>query len=40
MIISEPMLEVLIIAATLLVAVAPVVLVVLWLKDRKEGRLW
>lgn len=40
MIISETLLAVLISAATVLVAVAPLVLLLLWLKDRKEGRLW
>ena len=40
MIISETALAVLITVATALVALAPVVLLVLWIKDRKEGRLW
>ena len=30
----------LIYAATALVAVAPLILLVLWVKDRKDGRLW
>ena len=40
MIVSATTLSILIIAATVLVAVAPVVLIVLWLKDNKKGLLW
>jgi hypothetical protein len=37
---SVTVLGVLITVATVLVAVAPVVLLAIWLKDHKEGRLW
>ncbi|MGD2118606.1 MAG: hypothetical protein PVG66_09615 [Chromatiales bacterium] len=40
MIISATALTFLIIAATALVALAPLVLILIWLKDSKEGRLW
>lgn len=40
MIIPQTVLAVLITAATALVALAPIVLLTLWIKDRKEGRLW
>jgi hypothetical protein len=40
MIIPETVLSILITGATALVAVAPIVLLILWIKDRKEGRLW
>jgi len=40
MTISPAALELLITASTLLVAVAPVILIVLWFKDRKDGDLW
>lgn len=40
MTIGVDVLELLILAATALVAVAPVILLVLWFRDRKGGRLW
>ena len=40
MIISSNMLGALIVMATVLVALAPVVLIVLWIRDRKGGKLW
>ena len=40
MTISASALELLIVAATVLAAVAPIVLLVLWIKDRKGGKLW
>jgi hypothetical protein len=40
MIITADALGILITVATLMVAVAPVVLLVLWMKDKKGGRLW
>jgi len=40
MTISPAALELLITASTLLVAVAPVILIILWFKDRKGGDLW
>ena len=40
MMISVSALELLITASTLLVAVAPVILVALWFKDKKGGKLW
>lgn len=40
MIISAEALELLIVAATILAAAAPIILLILWLKDRKGGNLW
>lgn len=40
MTISPIALELLITTSTLLVAIAPVILIVLWFKDRKGGDLW
>jgi len=40
MIISADALELLIVAATALAAVAPIILLILWVKDRKGGNLW
>lgn len=40
MTISSNALDVLIVISTILVAIAPVILVILWFKDRKGGRLW
>jgi hypothetical protein len=40
MIISANALEILITLATLTVAVAPVILLVLWVMDKRGGRLW
>jgi hypothetical protein len=40
MTISSSALDMLITVSTLLVAIAPVILVILWLKDRKGGKLW
>ena len=40
MTISSGTLEILIVAATALAAVAPVILLILWIKDHKGGRLW
>ena len=40
MTISPDALDVLITISTLLVAIAPVILVVFWFKDRKGGKLW
>ncbi|MES9945371.1 MAG: hypothetical protein ABW080_10475 [Candidatus Thiodiazotropha sp.] len=40
MIISADALGILIMIATLMVAAAPVILLVLWLMDKKQGRLW
>ena len=40
MTISAAALEIIIVAATALVAVAPVLLVVFWIKDRSGGNLW
>lgn len=40
MTISATALELLITASTLLVAIVPVVLIVLWFKDKKGGKLW
>ena len=40
MMISATALEILITVSTLLVAVAPVILILLWLKDKKGGNLW
>jgi hypothetical protein len=40
MTVSAEALEILLIAATGLAAVAPVALLVLWLRDRKGGNLW
>ncbi len=40
MTISQTLLAALITAATALVAVAPVILLLLWIRDRKRGKLW
>ena len=40
MTISASALELLIVVATALAAVAPIVLLILWIKDRKGGKLW
>ena len=40
MTISPGALGVIIITATVLVAIAPVVLLVLWIRDKRGGRLW
>lgn len=40
MIVSATALGILIIAATVLVAIAPIVLIVLWLRDNSKGLLW
>lgn len=40
MIISADALGILITIATMMVAVAPVILLVLWLIDKKKERLW
>ena len=40
MTISVQALEVLLYAATGLAALAPLILFVLWIRDRKEGNLW
>jgi hypothetical protein len=40
MIISAESLGILIISATVLVAAAPVILLVLWFRDKKGGTLW
>lgn len=40
MTISSSALDVLITISTVLVAVAPVILVILWFKDKKGGKLW
>jgi hypothetical protein len=40
MTVSANVLELLITISTALVAIAPVILVFLWLKDKKGGKLW
>jgi hypothetical protein len=40
MTISYNALDVLITISTVLVAIAPVILVILWFKDKKGGKLW
>lgn len=40
MTVSPAILELLIIASTLFVAIAPVVLIMLWFKDKNGGDLW
>lgn len=40
MIVSANVLELLITISTALVAIAPVILIFLWLKDKKGGKLW
>lgn len=40
MTISSNALDVLITISTVLVAIAPVILVILWFKDKKGGKLW
>jgi hypothetical protein len=40
MTISSTVLALLITISTVLVAIAPVTLIVLWLRDRKNGDLW
>jgi hypothetical protein len=40
MIIPADILNLLIMAATTLVALAPLILVFLWVKDKKGGQLW
>ena len=40
MTISSNALDVLITLSTVLVAIAPVILVILWFKDKKGGKLW
>jgi hypothetical protein len=40
MIISAGALELLIVVATGLAAVAPIILLILWVMDRKGGKLW
>jgi hypothetical protein len=40
MTISANALEVLIVAATALAAIAPIILLILWVRDRKGGNLW
>lgn len=37
---SASVLGVLVIVATLVTAVSPILLVVLWLRDRRKGELW
>ncbi len=40
MIISVTALEILIVTATLMVAAAPLILLALWVHDKKGGKLW
>jgi len=40
MTISAETLELLIVAATALAAVAPIILLILWVRDRSGGKLW
>ena len=40
MTISSNALDVLITISTVLVAIAPVILVILWFRDKKGGKLW
>ena len=40
MTVSADLLQLIIYVATVLVALAPVVLVGLWLRDRKGGKIW
>ncbi|MET0028433.1 MAG: hypothetical protein ABW101_12415 [Candidatus Thiodiazotropha sp.] len=40
MIISVPALEILIVTATLMAAAAPLILLILWVRDKKGGKLW
>lgn len=40
MIISPNILGILVVTATVMVALVPVVLLLFWFKDLKEGKLW
>ncbi|MEJ2402870.1 MAG: hypothetical protein P8171_01055 [Candidatus Thiodiazotropha sp.] len=40
MIISVTALKILIVTATLMVAVAPLILLILWVLDKKGGKIW
>ena len=40
MTVSAQALELLIVSATVLVAIAPLILLIMWIKDRKGGKLW